>query len=405
MSKKQKKRGFFSKLFGGSKNEISGPPVSLEEWQKSNEESPLEEEVEEVSETEEIEEESVEEVLVEESNTNIPGPKNIINREPFFVKEIDIKEYCDELYQYLQDFGLSVHKRNIRQIFAAIAANKVIVLKNEDSSISERFVEVFTDFIGAKYFSNSLKREVNTFSDMFFDEFSLKDCLYSASNNLNRLHFVGLGNVELEKLELFYDTVLEYSWNPELPCDIENTYYDTVKEMPLNMWFFVYPKDNKDVYESKIYSRSTIVVDLNASIATPKDEVYNNQKQLSYEFLTNLYYEGYEQFFIEETDWKKLDKVEEYLTEYSDFKLDNRLFRQMERYTSILIMFGGDQYEAMDDILYAKFLRVVLNLEINADQNSENGLFQLFEKHFGLENLFKSKNILKIIQESNKEDN
>jgi len=122
-------------------------------------------------------------------------------------------------------------------------------------------------------------------------------------------------------------------------------------------------------------------------------------KKLSYEFLTNLFEDGYNTNYIEEPEWKKFDQIERYLQEHNSFAMDNRLFRQLERYTSLFLLFGGDKTEAIDYVLYSKFLPVIRVLDMDGPQKSDNELLQLFEKLFGLENLTKSKQILKLIQD------
>ncbi|QVK18989.1 hypothetical protein KHQ81_04575 [Mycoplasmatota bacterium] len=387
--KKPKKRGFFKSIFGKSKSKV-----------ELNLDAQLDESAVDQSVTEE--ELMQKEMDADEEEANLQKPKSVISREHIFVKDVDPKKYCDDLYSYLQDNGLSVNMNNVREMFASMAATKLIIVKSEDPILSQRFVELFSDFIGAYYTKDKVKPNLELFDDLYLDNYRFKKFILKANHDPNKINIMSLRDVKLDTLEQCFDKVLEYAWNPLLACNIESSIFSFVKEMPINTWFMVIPKDSNDTFMSETLGNSAITLELNAKTIEPKEEVYENEKKLSYEFMTNLLLEGYEKFYIKEAAWKKVDKVEEYLKEYSTFTLDNRMFRQLERYTSTYLMFGGDEYEAMDSVLYAKLLRVISILKINIDQDSEKGLFQLFEKLYGLENLTRSKTILKEIQEMNR---
>ncbi len=340
-----------------------------------------------------------------EDGTVILKPKNVIPRKPVFEKEVDFQKYCDSLFVYLTDNGLSVEMNNIREMFASMSASRLVIVRNESQILAERFIELFSDFIGANYFKDNLRDNVNRFEDLFASGYHLGDAIHSADRNKNRIHFNSMKNVKLESIEEYFEPVLDFVWNPLITCNIQNSNFSSVKEMPSNIWFLILPQDNNSKITSTSLALSATSFELKAKLIEPKEEVYENDVKLSYENLTNQLLSGYDEYYVKESQWKKLDKIEEYLIENAFYKLDNRLFRQLERYTSAYLMFGGDRYQAMDNVLFVKLLPVISLLEIHERPDAEENLFQLFERHFGLENLIASKNLIKEIQETYQQEN
>lgn len=395
-NKEKNKAGLFGKIFGKSKRKvIEIKPDDMEQDIFGGADVTEEE-------AEALFQENIEAFHNEQLDDTFEKPKNIIEKEPVFVKNLDAKSYSDSLYTYLNDNGVMINMSDVRELFSGMALSKLIVLKSEDPLLSERVLSLFSDFIGANYYKNKVNSILGSFDDLFKEGYRFNKALESANNQPNRIHITSLSNVRLETVEQYFDKVIEYAWNPLLPCNITNEKFTTVKEMPVNNWFFVIPTKDSGDFASKEFARSAVTIELNAKVVTPKETVEQNESKLSYEFFNNFLLEGYENYYVDETEWKKLDKIVDYLQENSSFVFDNRLFRQLERFTSTYIMFGGDKFDAMDTVLFSKVLKAISLLEIKQDQNSESGLFQLFEKLFGLENLSKSKVLLKEIQQQSR---
>ena len=170
-----------------------------------------------------------------------------------------------------------------------------------------------------------------------------------------------------------------------------------VQYIPNNLWFFVIPESNESIVSDKL-SLSAITIEVKAKLTMPKDTVTQNEFKISNEYYTNFLLDGYETYYLNESDWKKIDRIELYFQQYGSFKIDNRVFRQMERFASTFLMFGGDKHEAIDTILYNKLLKVISHLEFNQTSETDDQVLNLFEQLFGLEYLPRSKQVLKDIQ-------
>lgn len=327
-------------------------------------------------------------------------PDKIIRKTPVFNKAIDSTVYIERLSAYMLDSGLSVSQNTIRAMFSSMASTKCIQLRHEQTDIVNRFIELFMDFIGTTVFQDDLK-DTQTFVDMFKSEDGLKAALLRSNEQKLAMHAMVFNTPEVALNNGSLDPILAYAFNPLLPFVIENKRFKEAIQMPDNIWFLLVSNEDLPM-QHKGLSQSGIVIELEVSLAIPKHEVYENDIKLTHEYFTNYLLDGYEIHYLEESDWKKFDAIETFIQQGAEFKLDNRLFRQMERFTSTFLLFGGDKHEAIDYILYAKYLKLIHHLDTKFESDTEKDILITFEKQFGLEYLIKSKNVLKSFQSEDK---
>lgn len=393
----EKKRGFFARLFGKKHN------VQTNTFKANLDEENLEQEIEEKITAVAPSNKPTQSNLEEEKEAGIKRVEKLISQNSVFPKDLELKKYCDDLFVYLKDNGLSVQKNTLREMFGCMAASKLVIVYNENPVISERFIELVSEFMGAFYYKGTLPTSLETFDDFLSTDTKLRQAIVSADEAKNTVHITSVRDVTIETLDEHFNKIIDFSWNPLLPCSIETEQFKAVKEIPSNLWFMGLPT-TKDISKLTLrVAQSAFAVQVNVKLVEPKEEVYENPIKLSYENFTNLLLGGYDEFYIKEDQWKKIDKVEAYLKQTANFAIDNRLFRQLERFTSTFLMFGGDRFDAMDTVLYTKLLPFISLFEINERLGGEDDILQIFEKQFGLENLTKSKGLIKNILEANKQ--
>ena len=333
-----------------------------------------------------------------ESIIKMRKPKQVIQQKPLYDKAIQPFKYSEALFEYLNDQGISIEKNNIREMFAALAASKMTILKHDYAKVSERFIHLFSEFIGASLFIDDLSTSKNL-SQLWRADMSLKACLISAQQKPELMHVMVFSKVDMTNLHKDLNPIIEFATNPGLPHDLSSITNGQIEDIPKNIWFITIPKKSEDCPMTDTILQAAITLELNMKVVEPKEVVTQNPIKLSYENFINLLFDGYELFFLEESEWKKIDQIEHYVQQSSTFKIDNRFSRQIERYVSTFLMFGGEKNQAIDSVLHAKVLRYIASVELYKRESSDDNLLALFEKLFGLENLIQSKKLLKEIQE------
>ena len=297
------------------------------------------------------------------------------------------------MMKHMLDCGLSVEKQVLRDMFAHMAASKLLMIEFMNEQLRERFVELFSDFIGAKYQSHAIEN-----NDFILTSQKIQHLISQSEQEPELIHFIAIKGLKMNDTKHRLMDLYKYAINPQLPLNIVNDGQNIQMHIPSNLWFVIIPKDETQLVLSDIMSKSVAVVALKAKSSTPKDNIIMNDLKLSYNNWKNIIIEGCDQYYLDEEDWKQIDDVEHYFQKITEFSIDNRLFRQYERYTSTYLMFGGEKKEAIDNLLYARLLRNPLIEKKTKIQSSIEDVLLLFDRLFGLENLSKSKVLIKELQ-------
>lgn len=336
----------------------------------------------------------------EEKVLDLTRPNLIRSNDLVYKKQIDLVKYCDDLSKYLIDHGISIDKNIIRELFSCINASKIVVI-NGDEAISERFIELVSEFIGSKLYTDVVRSDLRVFNDLFRDSYQFKDLVNSSSTNPDVMHFMVYKNVELENLENYFETLMNYSLNPKIPTVIDHSYYKKPVTLFENIWFMLIKKDSQKDFNSALLANSTVQLNINAKLVEPAIEVEQNSKLLSFVNFNNMSKKGYEEIHLSEDNWKKLDKIDGFIKQYTNKLLDNKQFRQLERYTSTFLLFGGDEFVAIDRAIVAKLVNLIKLVNFKKKIDVSENIFDVFQSSLGLENLEKSKTILKKLIEQN----
>lgn len=347
-------------------------------------------------------EEVIEEVLhfdeVEDVQIEILKPKEVIHQKPTYNEQVHLNHYANELYTYLMDSGLKVERSIIREILAGFAASKLIIIKHPSSNVSERFIELVTDFIGAKLTIDRENPEWKSIQDVAFNS-SINEVIDNANAHKQAMHVYALKRVNLLNLTNYFNEIIDYAYHPNINKIIEQGNLSK-REIPINAWFIVLPRNIKNLPPMKQLHEAAITINLHADVVEPKTTMYENKLKLSYHEFTRHVRDCEDAFYIEEEYWKKIDHIERYINEHKPFKIDNRMMRQMEKFSSMYILMGGEQNEAVDTILNDKILEMVEPMKLHRINENDEGIFAVAEKEFGLENLVRSKVVLKRIEDN-----
>jgi len=324
----------------------------------------------------------------QEETIEILKPNKVIKQESNYPEVLDLKAYIKSMQQHMMRQGLKVEMDSLYQVFSSLSAVRLCFLKNESSKITERFMELFWDYIGANYFLESPSELLDDFKQLTNHNEASK-VLIDATNNENRLNFIGLTQVSLENFNSNFKPVIDYSMNPLIVNGVDERI--TLKN---NTWFMVSVEDFDYDLLSKDVANAAFIIEINATLLTPDETVYENADKLSYHTMINTFNEIVETHLIEEDIWKKIDEVNFELYQDSSKKLDNRSYRQLERYSSVLNLLTDSQENVVDQLLLSKILPTTKSLNLNKAPSGDD-LFTFFEKKFGLESLIQSKTLLK----------
>jgi hypothetical protein len=164
--------------------------------------------------------------------------------------------------------------------------------------------------------------------------------------------------------------------------------------LPANLWLVAFV-DSSNVLSiiNPDYIQYSSLVEINIADKVATEESLN-ATALTFETFSHAVEESQDDFYLNESYWKKIDKLEEFLLKKAGLRFDNRFIRQIEQVAGTIVALGGTQQESLDVTLTMRVLPLIATAR-DKIIDQEGGDFQLFlDELIGLENIPMTKNAL-----------
>ena len=154
-------------------------------------------------------------------------------------------------------------------------------------------------------------------------------------------------------------------------------------KLPENMWFIGTANNDDSTFaiSDKVYDRAMILnLDTKSErfIAPKTDKVHISAKQFA-----TLVREACEEYDISARNRKRLEELDKYLIDHFHITFGNRIMKQIGIYIPVYISCGGDELDALDDILSKKVIRKLEAQNPIYLRNSAEGLVNYLNELFG----------------------
>lgn len=303
------------------------------------------------------------------------------NLVPVNYSQFTFEQLCENFRNYAaSSLGLYYSMEDIRRFISGLATSHIMILQGMSGTgktslayafgrFTENDSEIIpvqpmwkerTDLIG--YYNEFTKK---------FNETPFLEALYEA-NYSKDMFITILDEMNIARVEYYFAEFLSLL---EIP-DPESRYIDVVSskfsndpvmlkngqiKLPDNMWFIgtVNNDDSTFSISDKVYDRA-MIMNLDKR-ATPFDAENPGTMRISSEDFLNLAKKTYSDYSLKEELLDLLTKLDLYLQENFYISFGNRINRQIKQYLAIYIACGGDEMEALDDILAKKVFRKLGN--------------------------------------------
>lgn len=188
-------------------------------------------------------------------------------------------------------------------------------------------------------------------------------------------------------------TVISDSW-PNDPVQL----HDGKIDLPQNMWFIGTANNDDSTFaiSDKVYDRA-MIMDLNE-----KAEEFTAEKQrplnLSAERFKELGREAEQEYRMTARNRRRLERMDSFLKENFQVTFGNRIMRQIRAYVPIYVACGGDELEALDDILAKKVMRKLSVQNPVYLRNHADRFCRYLDELFGEENMTQCKAAMRRLQ-------
>ena len=324
-------------------------------------------------------------------------------KSPQYDTSVTLEEICESFRLYAAgELGLYYSISDIRRFIAGMGISKLLILRGISGTGKTSLAYAAGEFFGNSSTIVPIQPMWKERSDLigYFNEFtkkfsesSLLEKLYEAGGN-DDLYITVLDEMNISRIEYYFAEFLSLL---EIP-DVSKRYLDVVADfwdsdpvrlnkgkllLPENMWFVGTANNDDSTFSisDKVYDRAAII-DLNH-----KCEPFSAQgaagKRISYQQLNVLFEEAQKSYKLSGKNRDNLAKLDAYMSDVFRVSFGNRIMKQIQNYIPIMCACGGDQLDALDDLLCRKILRKLEQLSPAYVKSEAGNLQVLLDELFG----------------------
>ena len=313
------------------------------------------------------------------------------------------KNITEALYRYVEARGIMVSNDEIRRLFAAICASRVIVIRTSDSLGARLTLRATSECLG--------------FNSIFVNV-SPEDEHISFSSSDNSVGIVNAVNVAIEQPEKpalaivcgketddvceFMGDIMSYSGLGTSEYRIAMGQDKTRSfKLPANMWFIVLVSDEVNVRTgnacvSSIHATLNKLVNINAvTLGLGEEKTTLHLYAMTQRILADTVAREREENYLSENYWRKIDRLEDYLASKVGFAVGNKTVNAMEKYVSVCIAAGADREDAMDALISSMLLPALTFDDAKALDGGET-LTEFMDSVFGADKDDRCREILRL---------
>ena len=310
-----------------------------------------------------------------------------------FTEHISLSEICSNFKNYVAAFGVNIDISSVRAFLGAYAATKLMVLTSKNADALPKFIEALNAFFGNP--SNVVAGDGwSAPDDLYWTKDGNKyavspfiNAVHVASNTPEKSCAVILENVKGENVLSYFDKFADFAVHPSEDVSLQLN-EEVAFKLPKNVCYILVPANgNADGLPPKIANIGIRVDLILNTLDAPSEKI--DIKFVSSEDFSGLVKTAREMCFLPERLWKKIDDMFVTIGEKEKFVFGNKNTLQVERMTSVIMDCGGDEGEALNAAFVNKFVPLLKNTRLYAQDNGETAVFDIISKLFPDEELTK----------------
>ena len=334
-----------------------------------------------------------------------------------YINNITLKMFCEDFRNYAaNELGLYYREEDIRAFVSGLGVSHIMILQGMSGTGKTslayafgRFVEnpstvipiqpmwkERTDLIG--YYNEFTKH---------FNETALLKKMYEA-NYSEDIYITVLDEMNIARVEYYFAEFLSLLELPrsderfmEVVSDKWGTDPSNLKDgqiqLPTNMWFIGTANNDDSTFaiSDKVYDRA-MILNLDNKCEPFKGKTSSNL-HLSAKDFDRLVQNAQIENSLTERNKAKLKELDDYLTKHFQVTFGNRIMMQINKFVPTYIGCGGEELDALDDILSKKILRKLEMKNPIYVKNGADGLIDKLNELFGEDSMPRCKQYIHVI--------
>ena len=333
-------------------------------------------------------------------------------------EHITLRQFCENFRNYAASrLKLYYDISDIRRFIAGMAVSKILILQGMSGTGKTSLAHAFGDFIDNTSTVIPVQPMWKERTDLigYYNEFTkrfnetlLLEKMYEA-NYSKDIYITVMDEMNIARVEYYFAeflsllelpnederllTVVSDVWESD-PAQLVN---GNVK-LPPNMWFIGTANNDDSTFaiSDKVYDRAMIMnLDMKAEpFIAPRTQ----KTVISAEQFNALSREAMKEYEVTARNMRRIEELDAYLIKHFQITFGNRIMKQIRSYIPVYVACGGDELEALDDILAKKVLRKLEMQNPIYIKNEAEGLCAFLDNLFGQDRMVQCKSFMARLQ-------
>ena len=318
-------------------------------------------------------------------------------------ENVSLRNVCDSFRNFAcANMRLYYSIADIRRFVAGMAVSKLIILQGISGTGKTSLANAFGEFLENPSTVIPVQPMWKERTDLvgYYNEFTksfnvtkLLEKMYEA-NYSKDIYVTVLDEMNIARVEYYFAeflSLLELPTADKRWLDIITDKWDNDPiqlvggkiKLPDNMWFVGTANNDDSTFSisDKVYDRAMILnLDQKCEEFTaPKTK----QVHISAERFMDLVREAEKEYALTKRNQRRLEKLDKYMIENFGITFGNRIMKQIKTYIPVYVACGGEELEALDDILAKKVMRKLEMQNPVYVRNAAEGFCNRLDELFG----------------------
>ncbi|MBO7293095.1 MAG: glycoside hydrolase family 3 C-terminal domain-containing protein, partial [Clostridia bacterium] len=276
-------------------------------------------------------------------------------------------EAAEELKAFFAGRGYRFENDTHEAWLSAIATTRLIVVNDTPDDTFNPFIRLLSDYFGTETFVDDAVSGTSAFYHYdYHGDHTKKNILLAleyAKNNPTKVVIAALHGIKASDLADFITPFMRYLHTPKKENEIilrDQNGGAATYLIPANFWIVADLADGESIGDLPLSLLALASINrVDISICQPEDTVVGARDFNRYQLDYMLEKEAKRQAVTEEI-FKKIDRLEKYTAEHSEYRIGNKQWLGLERHLGFMIATGVAPDEALDITLSMRLLPSVL---------------------------------------------
>ena len=319
------------------------------------------------------------------------------------VDGMSLEELCNSFRLFAaSQLHLYYKIETIRQLFAGMAASKLIILEGISGTGKTSLAYALGKFFDNDASMCSVQPSWKDRSELlgYYNEFTKKfneteflRALYTATYRKD-MNIIVLDEMNLARIEYYFAeflSIMEMPNKNEWKIELINSYDSNDPShvvqgkllIPQNVIFFGTANNDDSTFtiSDKVYDRAISLFFDNKGI--PFDAEYVEQCHIPFEQIDEMYQDAINQYPVSDKILDKFDKLDNFVISKFKLAFGNRILKQLKVFIPVFVACGGTEIDGLDFIFTNKILKKIESLNIAFLRDELKQLNAELDKLFG----------------------